>query len=54
VVSSGHSGFLHHQNGKSLDKVDSWEFRGKIQIERCKKAGRKKVKYRNEETIIGE
>jgi hypothetical protein len=27
---------------KNLDKLDKWEFRGRIKIERCKKAGRKK------------
>jgi hypothetical protein len=30
VVSSRHSGFLHHQNWKNLDKLDNWEFRGRI------------------------
>jgi hypothetical protein len=46
VVSSGHSRFLHHQNWeKNLDELDKWEFRGRIHIERCKKAGRKYVKY---------
>jgi hypothetical protein len=28
VVSSEHSGFLHHQN--YLDKLDNWEYRGRI------------------------
>jgi hypothetical protein len=29
VVSSGHFGFLHYQNGKIL-MLDNWEIRGRI------------------------
>jgi hypothetical protein len=43
-VSSGHSGFLLRKIKKNIDiKLDKWEFRGRIKIERCKKAGRKKM-----------
>jgi hypothetical protein len=30
VVSSGHSGLLHHQNLTDLDKLNKWELRGRI------------------------
>jgi hypothetical protein len=42
--SSGHSGFLHHQNGKNLDKLGSSE--GGFRSRNERKQAEKYVKYK--------